>query len=260
MRYENLNYNDSILPIIFRDDVRRKNQPMYMHWHEAVELLLMQEGSMNIASDTRRETVRAGEVACIHSGHLHAYECIGQSCRYYCLILPPEVLGSSELYQSALPLVCRKAEISELFRKIARALEQKEDFYREQVRGMIAQLYVSLVREGGDQTVGNDRRMTRAVKDALAYMEQHYAEELNVEQIARAVGVSRYHLCHIFKTITGKTMAQYWQSLRCDRARRMLKSGASVAEAAEECGFCSPGYFTKVYQKHFSVLPSEDKI
>ena len=260
MRYEDLNYNDTILPIIFRDDIRRKDQPMYMHWHEAVELLLMQEGCMKITSDTQRDQVQAGQVACIHSGHLDAYECIGESCRYYCLILPPEVLGSEELYQSTLPLVCRKEEIAELFRQIATALERKEDFYREQVRGMIAQLYVALVREGGNQTVGSDRRMTCAVKEALAYMEQHYAQELNVEQIARAVGVSRYHLCHIFKTITGKTLAQYWQSVRCDKARKMLKKGASVAEAAEACGFCSPGYFTKVYQKHFSVLPSEDKI
>ena len=117
--------------------------------------------------------------------------------------------------------------------------------------------YSIILNEGRKRDI---RRMTAAVKEALGYIEVHFAEPLNIEQIARAVGVSRYHLCHVFKEITGKTLAQYWQNVRCAKARKLLKNGASVAEAADRTGFSSAEYFTKVYQKHFSVLPSSDKI
>ncbi|MBR5782797.1 MAG: helix-turn-helix transcriptional regulator [Clostridia bacterium] len=73
------------------------------------------------------------------------------------------------------------------------------------------------------------------------------------------MGISRYHLCHIFKIVTGNTASHYWQSVRCEKARRMLRKGHSVAETAEKCGFASPAYFSKVYRKCFSVLPGADK-
>lgn len=260
MRYEDLRYNERPWPLIFRKDTRtQQTPPMLLHWHEAVELLLIQEGEVQVQSNTETVIARPGEIVCIHSHHLHGYTSVGEKCTYYCLIPAPELVDSAALYQSPLPLVCRDQESVALYRQVVRTLEQEDDFYRELATGLLVQLYVRLVSCGGDQMPGNDRRMTAAVKDALAYIGEHYAEPLDVEGIARSVGVSRYHLCHIFKEVTGKTLSGYWQSLRCDRAKKLLARGVSVAQAAEQCGFSSPEYFTKVYQKHFSVLPRQDK-
>ena len=259
MRYEDLRYSDEILPIIFRKDSCTRQAPgVLLHWHEAVELLWVVEGRLAAQSNTEYTVAEPGDVLCVHSNHLHGYSAVGEACTYYCLILPAQVIGSERLYQSALPLKSR-GESAELYRKIVTVLEEKNPFYQELAKSLIVQLYVCLAKEGGRELPGSDRKMTATVKAALGYIEEHYAEELDVEGIARSVGVSRYHLCHIFKEVTGKTLAGYWQNVRCDKAKKMLRAGASVAEAAEQCGFSSPGYFTKVYQKHFSVLPRQEK-
>ena len=260
MRYEDLSYRDEILPIIFRKDTRLKSAPpMLMHWHEAVELLWIQEGEVLVQSNTETVTASKGQVVCIHSNHLHSYASVGDKCTYYCVILAPEVVGCQQLYESALPLISEGGS-ARLFAQCVAVLEQQDLFYKQLAKSLLTELYICLAKEQGDQAPGSDRRMTAAVKEALGYIEVHFAEPLNIEQIARAVGVSRYHLCHIFKEITGKTLAQYWQNVRCAKARKLLKNGASVAEAADRTGFSSAEYFTKVYQKHFSVLPSSDKI
>ena len=261
MRYEDLKYSDEILPIIFRKDVRSKSSPpMLLHWHEAVELLLILEGEVLIQSNDETAIAREGDVVCVHSGHLHGYNPVGEKCTYYCLILPYELIGSKQLYETPLPLICNKEDTIRLFQRIVGMLEERPPFFKESARCSIVQLYISLAMAGGDQLPGTERRMTATVKAALEYIEAHYREELDVDCIACAVGVSRYHLCHIFKELTGKTLAGYWQSVRCNKARKMLLSGASVAEAAEACGFSSPGYFARIYQKHYSVLPSQDKV
>lgn len=261
MRYEDLKYSDEILPIIFRKDVRSKSSPpMLLHWHEAVELLFITEGEVLVQSNTETATAHPGDMVCVHSGHLHGYNPMGERCAYYCLILPPEVIGSQMLYQSALPLVQKGGECISLYRKVVDVLEEQPPFYKELAKSLLQQLYIALVACGGDQLPGTERRMTTTVKAALEYIEAHYNEELDVDRIARAVGVSRYHLCHVFKELTGKTLAGYWQSVRCNKARKLLLTGASVAEAAEASGFSSPGYFARVYQKHYSVLPSNDKV
>lgn len=260
MRYENLKYSDHILPIIFRQDSREPGVSMYMHWHEAVEILLIRQGKMHIVSNSHSAVVSEGQLVCVHSGHLHSYTALEGRCEYYCVILPAEALDWQDLYKSPLPLVSNSTQAAALMEKLAQIMEQCQPFYKEEARAVLAQLYVTLVRQGGGEVVGNERRMTVAVKQAIEYIGVHYAEELQVEQVAAAVGVSSYHLCHIFKAATGHTVSHYWQSVRCDKARAALRKGASVAEAAEQCGFSSPAYFTKVYQKHFSVLPSEDKM
>ena len=126
--------------------------------------------------------------------------------------------------------------------------------------GLLLQLYARLASLGGEQKAGDNRSINATVRRAMTYIENHYAERLSIEQIAAAVNVSRYHLCHIFKEVLGITPAHYWQRIRCDAARGLLRRGASVAEAAETCGFSSYPYFAKIYQKQFGVLPIEDKI
>ena len=109
MKYENLKYSDDILPVIFRKDTRESHMsPMLMHWHKAVELLLILEGEAVIQSNDETAVARKGDVVCVHSGHLHGYTPLGESCTYYCLILPPEVIGSKQLYEAPLPLICNR--------------------------------------------------------------------------------------------------------------------------------------------------------
>ncbi len=260
MRYEDLKYSDPILPIIFRRDSREPGVSMYMHWHEAVEILLIRKGRMHIVSNSNSAVVEEGQLVCVHGGHLHSYTALEGRCEYDCVILPAEALDSGALYNSPLPLVCNSAQAEALMEQLATTLEHRAPFYKEQARALLAQLYITLVRIGGDEVVGNERRMTVAVKQAIEYMGGHYDQPLSVEEIAAAVGVSSYHLCHIFKAATGQTVSHYLQCVRCDKARAALRKGASVAEAAERCGFGSPAYFTKVYQKQFGVLPSKDKL
>ena len=260
MRYEDLKYSDDILPIIFRRDERLPSVVMHLHWHEAVELVLILRGEMYARNNGDSLRVPAGEIVCVHSNHLHCYDPVGESVEYYCFILPSQVIGSRALYQSPLPYHTKDEKSLALYREAVSVMEQKPPFYRETVKGLLMQLYARLANLQGEQTVADDRRMTAAVKAAMAYINEHLAQELDVDRVAEHVGVSRYHLCHLFKTVTGRTLAHYWQTVRCTAARKMLKKGASVAQAAEACGFASPAYFSKVYQKHFSVLPSADKM
>ena len=262
MRYEDLKYSDKILPLILRHDELKKNyHVMYMHWHDAVEILLMTHGKMRIFSGKERAVAEKGQLVCIHSGHLHLYESITEECRYFCLIFPRQALDSQELYQSALPRVTADPEAKKWMEHLVAALRAREPFYREKCRGLLAQLYVRLAFLGGEEMLDDEQRPTRLVKSAMAYLDTHYYRpDICVEKVAAKVGVSRYHLCHVFKEVTGKTLSGYWQGLRCDLARRHLMDGASVAQAAEKAGFASQSYFTRAYYKHFGVLPSKDKV
>lgn len=262
MRYEDLKYVDSILPLIFRDDTLQGDfHEMYMHWHEAVEILYIVEGELRVFSGMEQKMAKQGDLVCIHAGHMHLYESITPRCHYYCLIFPREALDSKELYQSALPRITDDAVAAEWAGQLIEVLLEKPPFYRERARGLLAQLYVRLVGIGGEENLGNEPRPTRLVKNVMEYVSQHYYQpNISIERVAQAVGVSRSHLCHVFKEVTGQSVSSYWQRLRCDQGRRFLLDGYTVAEAAEWSGFSSQSYFCRAYQKHFGVLPSKDRV
>ena len=82
---------------------------------------------------------------------------------------------------------------------------------------------------------------------------------LNADYLAEAMILSSRQLRRKLKTITGLSTTEYIQEVKLQKARHFLahKTFQTISEVAYESGFTSPGYFTKVFKKHFGKGPSE---
>ncbi len=259
MRYENLKYSNDILPIIRRHDSRRKTlYNMYMHWHDAIEILLIMEGKMNVLSGKEHTVVEQGQLVCIHAGHLHLYDPITEFCRYYCIIFPPDALDGKELYYSNLPRISEDAQAKEWMVQLLAIIKEKAPFWQEKGKALLTLIVARLAEIGGDVCYEDSSRPSQLVKAAMAYIDKyHLNPTLSLEEIATQLHISPYHLSHVFKKVTGKSISSYWQAQRLDVARRLLVSGNSILEAAEKAGFSSQSYFCRAFQKQFGTTPSQ---
>lgn len=96
------------------------------------------------------------------------------------------------------------------------------------------------------------------IAPALKYIRDNYRSEISVSSLAKLCGISDEYLRVLFKSYTGQTPLSYTNTLRLENARDMLRSGyVSVAEAAQANGFESPGYFSRIFKKHFKISPSK---
>lgn len=91
------------------------------------------------------------------------------------------------------------------------------------------------------------------VKD---YIESRYQEDIDVEQLASLVNVSRSYLMREFKKLTGTTVNQYLTEHRIDVAKELLKSN-SVTDTAFAVGFNNSNYFSTVFKKHTGDSPAK---
>ncbi|ELP5185316.1 helix-turn-helix transcriptional regulator, partial [Clostridium perfringens] len=72
---------------------------------------------------------------------------------------------------------------------------------------------------------------------------------------------SKYYTCRTFKEVTGKTILDYINHIRCINARNLiLYNGYTISESAYKSGFNNLSYFSKTYKKYMGLLPSEEKI
>ena len=99
------------------------------------------------------------------------------------------------------------------------------------------------------------------LKDALAAVEANLGDpDFSVEDLSRALHLSRVTLYKKLLSLTGKAPLDFIRHIRLKRAADLLaKSQLTVAEIAYKVGYNNPKYFAKYFKKEFGVQPSAYK-
>lgn len=96
------------------------------------------------------------------------------------------------------------------------------------------------------------------IQKVTTFLEEHVREELSREHVASKMGVSPSHLSRLIREKTGRTFTDLLNQYRIERASKLLlRSPKSLAEIANETGFCDQSYFSKVFRKYKNFTPSE---
>ena len=103
---------------------------------------------------------------------------------------------------------------------------------------------------------GEAQRMPLPIERTVAYLQQHYQENISVGVLAERENYSVYHFTKLFARYTGQTPYQYILSLRLRGAQQMLvTTNYSVEEISRFNNFSSCSRFIAYFVKHFGVTP-----
>ncbi len=102
----------------------------------------------------------------------------------------------------------------------------------------------------------NSGRKDPLVARALEYIQDNWSAYLSLDQISDALGVSKYHLSHVFTRTMGVSIKQYILMRRLDNAKFLLEStDKSIGEIAELCAYESATYFSNAFKKYTARSP-----
>jgi len=94
------------------------------------------------------------------------------------------------------------------------------------------------------------------MEKALWFIESHFASEIALEDIAKAGGVSRFHLTRAFGAATGRSIMRYVRGRRLTVAADALAKGApDILSVALDAGYNSHEAFTRAFRDQFGVTP-----
>ncbi|XBQ17619.1 MAG: bifunctional helix-turn-helix domain-containing protein/methylated-DNA--[protein]-cysteine S-methyltransferase [Oceanicaulis sp.] len=94
---------------------------------------------------------------------------------------------------------------------------------------------------------------------AIAWLGEHWREQPDLAEAARAAGLGPHHFQRVFTRWTGASPKRMIQALTWASARRMLVEGASVLDAAYETGLSSPSRLHDVFIAEEAASPGEVK-
>lgn len=96
------------------------------------------------------------------------------------------------------------------------------------------------------------------VREAVAYIEEHYRENLSIPQIAKEVSVNPVYLNKLFKLSTGKTISEYLNYYRIEESKSLLLGpDATVASVSAGLGYNDVRSFIRFFKKFTGVTPKD---
>lgn len=234
------------------------------HWHDEIELILVEEGSMVYNVNGTRCAVNANEGIFVNARQLHFFE--ESRCTYRCILLHPMMLCANTYLEEnyiapvtqngAFPYCVLKSEneIAALFPAFFEAAAEK-DLLR--LQSLSYTLWGALLRlmPKNDAAPRENSRLS-AVKDMMHEIQTRYTEKLTLEEIAAAGHVCKSACEKLFRTYLHCTPVDYLLRFRLQKAAESLtQTDAAVAQIALNCGFSGASYFSGCFKTTYGCTP-----
>lgn len=246
------------------------------HWHQHLEFLYVVSGRAKFECNSNVLLAQSGDLIVVNSNDLHGGICLSDDLYYYAIIVDPAILHShavddvetkyiTPIVQNQITIKNKIKQdfiINDIITSIVHEMNQRDFGYELAIKYLLYQLLMLLLRHHTEsvltendhqQRIKNLERFTPVFK----YIEQHYNDDITVESLASLAGLSRFHFSRLFKSLTNKTVTEYINKIRLDKAEYFLRNTTmSISEIALSSGFNDIYYFSKIFKKKRGLSPS----
>ncbi len=121
------------------------------------------------------------------------------------------------------------------------------------VHGLLYQLFAML-----SANLDNPSQQKDYLREAISYIEENYDQHLQVDQIAKTVGMSRSHFSRLFKRQTGFSPQDYIVAYRLEKAAQLLADTTlTQKEVAGKLGYPDVSTFSRMFKRKYGVPPGK---
>lgn len=258
---------------------RHKKEFTYpLHRHREYELNFIQNASgvRRIVGDSV-ETVGEYDLVLIAGENLeHVWEqgsCTSPDIREITIQFSPDLFNGGILERNQFASIKRMLDrashglafpldaIMVAYSQINAVVNEKDSFV--QFIGCLNLLYIlsrSESKELASSSFAHSPRDTesRRVMKVKEYINQHYAEDVTLPELADLVGMSPSSFSRFFRLRTGKTLSSYLIDIRLgNAARALVDTTSNVSEICYACGFNNLSNFNRVFKSRKGVTPHE---
>ena len=147
--------------------------------------------------------------------------------------------------------------------------EQMKQLYADAISNQLASVFdnskaaYAFLLDLADYALEHPALSSPRVTLAKNYLDSNYYNtDLNLDEVADAVGLSKYHLCREFNHLYGISPGKYLANLRLQKSCALLLQNRqhTIAEIASMVGFSNDNYFCKVFRKAFGTTPTQYRL
>lgn len=247
---------------------RERNETLYadegadsvcpVHFHRKIELMYVLEGAKSMIAAGKEITLHADNIFFANSYEMHGYTASPGSTQIV-VVFPNRMLNDYYAeFGGKLTLgnIIDDAEFCRSLLPHFRALAAGDG------NALVLQAHCDMIlgrvaEKLGVREAPKDRQTF--VDELLAYINENYAEDIDLKSMAEHFGYSKYYFSRMFNGALGTSITDYVSAVRLIHALdRLRRTGCTVSEAAMACGFSSLPTFYRVLKKHYDYKSVKD--
>ncbi len=273
MRPERIEYNNA-LPV--RVSIQYVEQYPY-HWHDALEIIQVLEGSVNVSMGSDDLLLHEGDIAIANTDEIHRLNKTEQDNKVLLIHISPAFIKRVIPDDRFLFLYCcsvyhkdqapeRYDELKKYITRLTETLETSSGMKKKQIieallEDMLGYIVYSfdLIRWGFGTTPLDDRRVER-----LRHMAERASSAqdtgVGLKDMMSVIDVTVGHLSNDIKDTFGLTFQELLHYGKCAAAAKLLLStDERIVDIALNCGFSDVKYLIKHFKRFFGHTPSDFK-
>ena len=243
------------------------------HHHSAAEVIICMQSNYIVIVNSVHYTLHPGDILIIPPHAIHKLICPTPGIRFVFLMnLDPYT--SFQDYKAMQPMFLNAQLISpettrhyeSLYNNFAKMIEiyfKNDIFWETDVFASFFQKYVHLCQRSilglkmHPFPPAVQKEHYDKFSNLLIYIDEHYADDLNLEDTAAIVGFSKFHFSRLFKQYTNTTFYDYLCKKRITRAQEMLAENFSITTIAYQTGLTHLPLFADASKSITGYTPSE---
>ena len=243
-----------------------------MHWHRAVEIIYMQEGSLDVTVESESFTIQKEDCIVINGNVLHSTKCTSPNTA----ILLQIPLDFMEKYIPDLGQLIflfdfrtkdqrqqtKQAMLKTILEQLQIINDVRPDGYLLRFNSLIFELLFQLYHNFAVKILQNNTSQEKKDMDRLEpvlnYISEHYREPISLNEIAEVACLQTGYFCRFFKKKVGITFLEYQNEYRLSFIYRdLITTRDPVHVILERHGFTNYKLFRRMFLEHFGNTPTQ---
>ncbi|RYG70245.1 helix-turn-helix domain-containing protein [bacterium] len=255
---------------------RVATETSFRHSHDFYELVLVTKGQgkhqlfLPSGEELASSDLAQGDLISIPLGWSHFYFAPNQ-LEIFNVIFASEILEKWRDTLTEFSIFSASAEtptkwtlqrgefeyLETLFQNVARETLGRQRGFGVAAEAKLAEALVWIERLNLRSNVTRSPDSEMAVSKVIAFMEQNFARQITLDEIARTAHLSTNYFCEVFKNATGQSPGRYLLRLRLEHARYLLLTTTRpITQVALESGFADASYFARAFKSAFGTAPT----
>ena len=252
-----------------------ENENYPPHWHTPFEVIMPVKNIYTVDVGENHYVLREGDILVICPGIVHELFApeTGERIIFQPGLSQVQIRELELLISLIRPAVLITPEKYPTFHQTAHQLmlEIKEEYFRCEpyyetaiyshflrILVDIGRLHGALKHPSADASNSRQKDYLDKFLYITNYINEHFAEDLSLEQIADLAGFSKYHFTRLFKQYTDTSFYKYLNQKRIDYAKTLLLDpNLPVLDVALQCGFSSLSAFLRMFKQLNMCTPTE---
>lgn len=236
-------------------------QPFPNHFHEYYVIGFVEKGERCLSCKNQEYTIKKGNIILFNPGDNHA--CVqsdGGTLDYrgfnitkeVMLDLAGEVTGKRELPGFSKNVIFDEEAACYLHPLHELMMKGSCEFGKEENLLLLLSLLIQRYGKSFESCIPECRE---EIEKACTFMEEHFADQIYLDQICRHVGLSKSTLLRSFTKSKGVTPYSYLENIRIGEAKKLLEQGVPPIEAAMRTGFSDQSHFSNYFNRFIGLAP-----